>query len=109
MLIVAQEIPLGKGNHLRLYLFTERQACDRKAKLCIKVTGPNCSNLHTATLASSLLGTGLPTTCPPLEGHTGRSPALGRSGGVTYPVSENHPRESWVFGIIKVLATFTFG
>lgn len=33
MLIVAQEIPLGKGNHLCFYLSVERQAYDHKAKL----------------------------------------------------------------------------
>lgn len=47
-------------------------------------------------------------TCPPLEGHARHAPALSRSGDNIYPVSENHPHESWVFRIIKVLATFMF-
>lgn len=79
LLIVAQEIPLGKGNHLQFYLFTERQACDHKAKLCAskwQVQIALISSPPYSPARSPALGWLWHMRCPP---------ALGRSWEVTHP------------------------
>lgn len=44
----------------------------------------------------------------PPKGCSACPPAWGRSEQVTYPASQKHPPESWVFGIIAVSATSIF-
>lgn len=93
-LVVAQETPLGKGNHLWFYLFTERQSCDHTAKLRIKGTGPNCSNLHTPQLRPWHW---TDHNMSPTGGTYKTSPGPGSEFEGHFPVSEKPPM--WILDV----------